>query len=197
MRRMIVVLTTVTIVAGFVLALASSVFTERIEANREAAFRRSLSEVFDSVDSPEFELLAPASIPVYRVMVSGGRTRGYAARIVTAGYGGDITMLVGVGTDLESITGLAIVEDVETPGLGARIEEEQFRLQFEGLDVDRPIVYVKNRDADFSKNQIEAISGATISTDAVVSGINASLDEAVAEMRKRVRGDESESGSAK
>ncbi len=184
MKPILIVLTSVTLLSGIVLAVANTAFAERIEANRKAAFERSLAQVFSGSDSATFERLAVDATSVHMATAEDGVVLGYAVAVDTPGYGGTIRLLVGVGPDLTTIMGLAVVENIETPGLGARIEEEWFRRQFEGLDARREITYVKNRAPAPGTNGIEAISGATISTRAVVSGINNTLDDAIEAIRK-------------
>ena len=100
-------------------------------------------------------------------------------RVETQGYGGTITLLVGLSEDLETIIGIEVVEHVETPGLGGEITTGEFQRQFAGLDADEPVSYVKNVEPDPDANEIQAISGATITSRAITSGINRTLDEAI------------------
>ena len=60
---------------------------------------------------------------------------------------------------------------METPGLGNRIAEPKFEDQFKGLEITPRVEYIKNRKPE-KPNQIQAITGATISSDAVVKNIN-------------------------
>ena len=107
-------------------------------------------------------------------------------RVTTTGYGGEIRLLVGVSPDLSSIAGMEVVQQVETPGLGAKITEEDFRSQFEGLDPTESIDYVKNAEPDQEENEIQAISGSTISTEAVVEGINNDVGRALQVLNEEV-----------
>jgi electron transport complex protein RnfG len=81
-------------------------------------------------------------------------------------------MLVGLSPDGEDILGISVVEQVETPGLGGNITQEEFRAQFDELAAGEPITYVKNVDPRKEDNQVQALSGATITSAAVVDGIN-------------------------
>ncbi|MFP4374533.1 MAG: RnfABCDGE type electron transport complex subunit G [Spirochaetaceae bacterium] len=184
MRKMIMVLGLVTLISGVVLAGIYSGLIPRIEANQQAALERSLSALFEDAEEPEFEELDTGGPTIYRAETSGGDLLGYAVRVSATGYGGEIRLLVGISPDLSSIAGLQIVEQVETPGLGARITEEDFRDQFEDLDPGETISYVKNEEPDSEENEIQAISGATISSEAVVDGVNADVDRAVEILRE-------------
>ena len=96
---------------------------------------------------------------------------GYAVEVAPNGFGGAITMMVGV--DLEGkVTGISIISHAETPGLGAVASQDTdkgvaFREQFQGLTGGITI--------GDGENQIDALSGATISSQAIVDGVNEAL----------------------
>lgn len=107
---------------------------------------------------------------------------GFAVEVIPSGFGGAITMMVGVSVDGE-VTGISIISHAETPGLGAVAAANTdkgvaFRDQFIGLTGGITI-----GDGD---NQIDALSGATISSQAVVDGVNAAL-ECVKNLDKEVK----------
>ncbi|MFW6291346.1 MAG: FMN-binding protein [Spirochaetota bacterium] len=183
MRRMIVVLTAVMILSGLVLAATYSGLSTRIEANRAAALSRSLASIFAGVAGEgaelAFEELDVDGPTVYRASTTDGSLLGYAVRVETQGYGGTITLLAGLSEDLETIIGIEIAEQVETPGLGGNITESEFKRQFAGLDAEEPVTYVKNIEPNKDANEIQAISGATITSRAITSGINRTLGEAI------------------
>lgn len=179
MKRMIIVLTSVMILSGLILAVANSIFSPQIQANKQKALQQSLTAIFPDAKAPKFEQLSTDKMRIYKGTDPDGALLGYAVGVDTSGYGGTISLLVGLAPDLKTIKGMEVVENVETPGLGARIVEDWFRKQFIGLNPVDTISYVKNTKPDPAKNQIEAISGATISSKAVVTGLNANLSEAV------------------
>ncbi len=183
MKRMIIVLSLVMLLSGLILAFANSVFGPRIEANRQAQLQASLSALFEGAKNPQFEKLPIQDMTIYKG-VQNGTLLGYAVAVDTAGYGGTISLLIGLAPDLKRITGMEVVSNVETPGLGGRLVEPAFRTQFVGLDPTKAIAYVKNAVPAKNKNEIEAISGATITTKAVVTGLNDALDPAVQAIRK-------------
>lgn len=186
MKRMIIVLTSVMVAAGVVLAGTYTLLNPRIQKNQEEALHQSLNTLFapqakrsgGDGSSTSFQELNTPSATIYQATMNG-KPIGYAVEVKGSGYGGTIRMLVGVAPDLKTITGLTVVDNVETPGLGGRITEPAFRDQFIGLNALSAISYVKNQKADSAKNQIEAISGATISSRAVVSALNATLSGAM------------------
>lgn len=179
MRKMIIVLTSVMILSGLVLASAYSLFQPRIQENQRLALERSLAALFQGVTSPEFTRLETEEMTIYRATDQAGTTLGYAVRVEASGYGGTIELLAGLSPDGSDVTGIEVVSHLETPGLGGRITEESFQEQFRGLDPGQEISFVKNAPAQADENEIQALSGATISTRAVVSGLNEGLETAL------------------
>ncbi|HUX19628.1 MAG TPA: RnfABCDGE type electron transport complex subunit G [Spirochaetia bacterium] len=179
MKRMIIVLTSVMVLSGLILAVANSFFSPQIQANKQKALQESMMAIFPDAKAPKFEQLPTDKMRIYKGTDSKGDLLGYAVGVDTSGYGGTISLLVGLAPDLKTIQGMEVVDNVETPGLGARIVESWFRKQFIGLNPVDAISYVKNATPDPAKNQIEAISGATITTKAVVTGLNSDLSKAV------------------
>lgn len=95
----------------------------------------------------------------------GGQIVAVAYNSTQTGYHGEIDLMVGVTPD-GKLTGVSIMTHTETPGLGARITEEQFTKQFQGLSGEIAL-----------GSEVSAISGATISSKAVVSAVNDALSQ--------------------
>lgn len=103
---------------------------------------------------------------------TSGELLGYVMTITTKkGYGGAITMTMGYRLD-GAITGIAFVTLNETPGFGMKANEAAFKDQFVGKNAFE-LVYVKTGAA--AEDEIDAISGATITTKAVTGAVNAGL----------------------
>jgi RnfABCDGE-type electron transport complex G subunit len=179
MKKMIIVLTIVMVVAGLVLASSYAVFEPQIEKNQKQALQASLEALFQGSGKLTFTKLDTGATDIYAGKTANGTLAGYAVRVTGSGYGGEIQMLVGVSPDLKTIAGFQVVDNVETPGLGSRITEDWFRNQFKGLDPSKTITYIKNAKPDAQKNQIEAISGSTISTRAVTTALSETLQKAL------------------
>ena len=91
------------------------------------------------------------------------------------GYGGDIEIMVGIssGSGSYKVNGISFLQLSETAGMGMKAKESPFIDGFRGLPADEPVVYVKTgKSAD---NEIDAISGATITTSAVTNAVNAAV----------------------
>lgn len=98
---------------------------------------------------------------------SGGKTAGYTVKLTVKGFGGDMALTVGVNTDA-SISGVKVGTHSETPGLGAKSQDESFTAQFNGKPA--PLSVVKGKAS--AGSDIAAITGATITTAAVTDGCN-------------------------
>ena len=92
-----------------------------------------------------------------------GNIIGYTVKVSPSGYGGEISMMVGVNADL-TISGVKILSLSETPGLGAKAQDEAFLPQFKG----------KNEKMALKKD-ITAITGATITSTAVTLGVKEAI----------------------
>ena len=97
---------------------------------------------------------------------------GYVVLVTSSeGYGGDIQIAVGMDTDYK-ITGLSFLTLNETAGLGMEADTDAFKQQFIGKSVDQ-FTYTKTGSTQDS--EIDALSGATITTSAVTNAVNAAL----------------------
>ncbi len=135
----------------------------------EALFSRRIEEVRDE----------NRNILYYRVLGDDHEPsvdmKGYVIPARGAGLWGAIDALVGFSTNLDVIIGIDFVKDNETPGLGARINEDWFREQFRGKEGKLSMVDEKS-PAD--SHQFQGITGATITTTAVQNIINKTREKA-------------------
>ncbi len=177
----------ITLVAGAALACVNEITKEPIAQAEEKAKLAAYNTVFTdaqfvSLDN-EQELLAIANgtesvCTVDEVLAAedeNGNVLGYVMSVTSPlGYGGDIKIAVGISSESNTITGFSVLSNSETAGLGAKCTDEEFSSQFAGKTADG-IEYVKGGGAQ-GDNQIDAISGATITTNAVTQGVNSALD---------------------
>ena len=87
------------------------------------------------------------------------------------GYGGDITLSAGIA-DVSRITGVKVTEMSETSGLGAHCQDPEWIGQFTGIDAET-VRFTKTGKS--ASNEIDAISGATVTTTAVTDAVNEGL----------------------
>lgn len=160
-------LLTITAVVALGLGLANNL-TEPVIAERKAKeLAESLEVVYPADDYEQIDVDAPESIKnVYKAIDGSGE--GYVVQIdAPGGYGGSIEFLIGVGPD-NNITGFAPLTHSESAGFGADIVEDYFKEGVAGVSLDNE---VGSSDSG-SESEIVAITGATISTDTIVRGIN-------------------------
>ena len=100
-----------------------------------------------------------------------GNVAGYAVSVTAKGFGGNVTMAIGLNPD-GTIRKISFTELTETAGLGMRADEDVFKNQFEGKGGTLNLV---KGDAS-GANDISAISGATVTSTAVINGVNTGLD---------------------
>ena len=82
--------------------------------------------------------------------------------------------MVGLNNELNEISGLQILEQVETPGLGTKVTEEPYLKQFVNLSTSPQVDWVKGVPPS-KPNEIQTITGATISSKSVVNILNDGL----------------------
>ena len=112
----------------------------------------------------------------YRVVVNG-EDAGYAFKIVAGGSQGDIEMIVGVDADL-AITGISVVDAAETSGIGTKVIANEATTAGTGA-LDQ-FVGKSGAGSLVVKTNIDAVSGATVTTKGITKGANAALAAAEA-----------------
>ena len=165
--RMILVLVVVGTVSGIMLTGVYNYAHPLIEENqRQERIEASTKVLPGAVDFREMTI---GGVLVYEGVDEKGSVVGYAFTGEGNGYQGKIKIIAGLDAKLENIKGVEILESSETPGLGAKITEEEFKGQFRGLSALREITFTKEPPKG---NAIQAITGATISTNSVVGILN-------------------------
>jgi len=175
---------TCVIVAG-ILGYVNSITKGRIAQFNKEKTETALAEVFQTASSPEFKkmdltdkMTAAASSykatleDVYEVQ-DGGEKAGYAVKITASGSQGNIEMVVGVDTD-GAVTGVSIVSNVETSGIGSKVMNNQPLAN--GTGVLDQFVGLSHENGDLKVGgNVDAISGATVSSKGVTKGVNGAL----------------------
>lgn len=109
---------------------------------------------------------------IMRAEDQSGEMLGYAFTVVTSeGYGGDIQFSMGIQND-GTLNGISILSIGETAGLGMNADTPAFKDQFVGKQVEQLQYTKKGATQD---DEINAISGATVTTNAMTNGVNAGL----------------------
>jgi electron transport complex protein RnfG len=156
------------VVFACLLAGTQSSLSDRIQENRAKALNEAVAEVVPTVTQKE-ELEIDGN-QVFKCFDAGGNLSGWAVKAQGPGFIDKIVLVVGLGPQGDMITGIKVIEDLETPGLGNKIEGE-WAEQYQGLDAMRPVKRVKGT-RDKENNEISAITGATYSSDYTTDIVN-------------------------
>lgn len=177
----------ITAIAALVLGWAHKITLDpikqqNIKTNNEAmkevlpsaeSFQKIASKTPEAGEKMDLDLKADSAVSEVNKAVKGSDTIGYTVKISTKGYGGLIEMVVGISKE-GKVEGIKILSHSETPGLGAKAPEPEFSGQFKGKPTDKPLQIVKT--APSGDNQIQAITGSTITSTAVTKGVNEAVD---------------------
>lgn len=164
------------LIAVFAAVALSGVYLgtkEQIALAKQKELEEALKKVcpFLETDYRELTLTVEGKpIPVYAV-TREGQLAGAALKMVTSeGFGGDITLLVGVNAD-HAVTGVYILEHKETPGLGTKAADKDWWGQMLGKTRDTFTFRVKK-----DKGDVDAITAATITSRAVTHAVGRALE---------------------
>ena len=158
-------LTLICLAASLALAIVNANTADVIRDNLNKKAVEGAAAVLQAESFEEIEPVAPATA-IYRGTDASGAAVGYVFRTQVSGYGGTIEVLTGIAAD-GTVTGVGILSDSETPGLGKRVETDEFRRQFAGKSGELSVDRLNPGD-----NEIQALSGATISSKAVTKAVN-------------------------
>lgn len=150
------------LVLAVVNALTADTIAERAEAKRQAAMSSVLpgADVFSELYSADETILGITGA------YEGTLFKGYCVEVAPTGFGGAISMMVGVNYG-GSVTGVVILDHAETAGLGAKADDPDFLNQY----INKSGTITVNT----GNNSIDAITGATITSKAVTEGVNTAL----------------------
>ncbi len=183
--KMFLNLTVVGAVSGVILAGVFHVADPLIQANKEKELKEAIFVVLpEAKDYKVIEkTIGQETFRVYEGLDANGSPVGLAFKADGGGFQGNVGVMVGLNLDYLKLKGIKILDQVETPGLGNRIGEPAFEEQFKGIEITPKVEYIKNRKPE-KANQIQAITGATISSSAVVSNINRAVEKVLKEFPK-------------
>jgi len=171
--KMISVLTIIGFISGAVLVLVYTYANPIIAKNRKKEMEKAIFRIFP--EGKTYDKRTFGKDTVFNVKDKKGSLLGYAFLAKGNGYQGAIEIMAGIKSDLKTLAGIEILESQETPGLGQEIASDKFGSQFKGLEVAPEIIYVKNVEPS-KPNEIQAITGATISSRAVVTILNEKIE---------------------
>ncbi len=167
--------------AGLVLALAlcfgaalagvETTLKGRIEANKLAETRQQIPRLVPGAVSGQAETVAGRII--YRAVDGASRHVGWVIPAGGQGFADKIELLIGLDPAAETITGIYVLDQKETPGLGNNIVEADWRGQFASKPTAVSLAVTKGLPK--AGNEISSITGATISSQSVCDIINSTI----------------------
>lgn len=156
------VLCTITFIVVLLLSLVNSVTADIIYENNVKSENAARAEL---IAADSFNDMGDGIF----IALKGGKCAGYCVKAETKGYGGALKLLVGFDDKLR-LSGIKITESSETAGLGSKAGEPAFSESLRGKE---PLLTVK-KNGGAGKSEVDAISGATITSKAVTNAINES-----------------------
>ncbi|NLM19287.1 MAG: RnfABCDGE type electron transport complex subunit G [Clostridiaceae bacterium] len=168
-----IILGLICFITALLLALVNNITAEPIKAQELAQENEAKQFVMpEGIDFVEKEFIADKHFYYNEAYDQNGNLVGYVFKNGTHGYGGSVIVNVGVDPD-GKITGVKALDLAETPGIGTQIEDPAFTDQFIGKTIGLHAVSGTNP----SDNEIQAISGATSSSNAFVESVQKSLGQ--------------------
>lgn len=175
------ILFVITLISGLLLGIVYEVTKEPIAIQEAKRKNEACKEVFQDASNFEaLELSAPETKEktaatvneVFKAVAEDGAVLGYVLDITThEGYNGDIQFTMGIRMD-GTVNGISLLAIAETPGLGMKAEEV-LKPQFAEKNVTQ---FSYTKTGAVTPDQIDVISGATVTTNALVNGVNAGLE---------------------
>ena len=182
------ILTAITVVSGLLLGVVYGITKEPIaeaqENTKQEAYRSVLSDASSFETMEDFDAADAASIleengyssdeitEVAEGIDDSGETVGYVVNVMShEAYDGDLEVSVGIAAD-GTVKGIEMLSISETAGLGMKADEAEFKDQFKDKNVEK-FSYTKSGESGDDK--IDAISGATITTNAVTNAVDSAL----------------------
>ena len=164
------ILVLICLVMTAVLAGTNLMTKDAIAAQNEKVAEQSRKEVLPTADS--FEMSDKSDICY--VGKTGSDIAGYVFTTEASSYGGDIQVMTGIDTE-GNVTGVVLLSTSDTPGLGLNAKKESFRDQYKQQVPEDGFEVVKGGGA--TDGQINAMTGATISSRAVTTAVNEAIEE--------------------
>ena len=155
---------------GYVNAITEDKIAEqRALANEKA--RKAVSPEADEFNEIDISDLNEALVVEGFEALENDVIVGYVFKTLPKGYGGSLEVIVGISNN-GTISGVRIGSHTETPGLGAKATDDSFYNQYEDMMANQVISVSKTQSSD---TEIQAISGATITSEAVTEGVNSAI----------------------
>ena len=178
---------------GLLIAVANAAWEDRIRQNEENKFnnlaRGMLTEAASfeiAVEEAELESLKGKKIKtaIKRAVSADGKCVGWAFSCEGSGFADKIRLVLTVNAGFEKIAGFGVLSSNETPGFGDQIKDPYYRNQFVAAPAGK-LMLAKTGEPEVIDSEIIAISGATVSSEAVVKIINHYVEQVKKQLQSR------------
>lgn len=173
-------LMTAAFVFGLLLAVTGAALKPKIEQNEKEKLNAKMRELI--VEAKDFSVavadveIAGAKTDIYKAVGADGKTIGFALVASGPGFADKIKLVIAVDAQCQKYFGYSVLFSNETPGFGSRIKEDYYRNQFKGAPAEK-LELTKAGDDKKIDEQIVAISGATVSSEAVIKIFNKYIEQ--------------------
>lgn len=166
------VLLIISVIVALLLSFTNSITVDKIAENTEIEQNLAKKEVLSEATSFEDANVSDGIVKaVFNAKDDDGNIVGWCVNVKPNGYAGEIDLMVGITKDYK-LSGIKVVSNSETAGLGAKSADKSFSDQFKEKNL--PISLIKNGAP--KDDEIVALTGATITSTAVKNGVNASFE---------------------
>ncbi|HAR85670.1 electron transporter RnfG [Clostridium sulfidigenes] len=162
------ILLAITAIAGLILAFAYDITRAPIEAKAKEDQAAAMKVVLEAEEFSELkDGIADENVTGIFQAKTSGSDAGYVFQVNSSGYGGKIELMVGIDAE-GAVSGITILSHTETPGLGSKAKDDpSFAAQYKGLSSEKELTV---------GSDIQAITGATITSKAVTTGVNTAIN---------------------
>ena len=178
---------------GLLIAVTDAALSPRIRENKETKLNRLTADllpeakrVVEVEEEIEVKLAGgkKEKVKVYKAMSEAGECVGWSFNASGQGFADKIELVVAVDKNFEKIAGFNVLVSNETPGFGDRIKSSYYRSQFVGAPAEK-LQLVKTGDPKKIDSEIVSITGATVSSEAVIGIINTFLIRIKEQMQQK------------
>ena len=178
---------------GLLIAMTNAALSGRIEQNKAAKLNdltRALlpgAEIFQPVEA-DIQVKLPngaqEKAKIFEILSGDKQRLGWSFNAHGTGFAGPVELVIAVDKDFQKIMGFDVLASSETPGFGDQIKSDFYRKQYAGAPAER-LTLVKTGDPAVADAQIVAITGATVSSEAVVDIVNTFLTQIKGQMQEK------------
>jgi len=177
---------------GLLIAVTDAAWAPKIEQNKSEKLNRLMTSLLPQAKNftlqTKLEIKSlkgkPLKTNLYRSLSDANECLGWAFNISGPGFADKIELVVAVDSSFDKFAGYAVLASNETPGFGDRIKLSYYRSQFVKAPVEE-LKLTKTGDPQKIDSQIVAITGATVSSEAVVKIINNCVKQIENQMQQK------------